>query len=425
MSQNTSSVALKQQEGQGQAKRPHIYELDPMRACTAFSVVAVHVLAFTMFLNQTGLGVEIQNAVVVTFHFTREVFLFVTAFALVYVYYDKAFPLKQFWKKRGIGVLFPYVVWSIVYIWVNAPPRSATSFVSTALFDILTGSASYQLYYILLTLQFYLLFPLFLLFLRRVAHHPWIVLGISFVLQVLLFYVDFHVLQSNTASLPAFWRVFAQYQGSFVLIYQFYFVLGSFAALYFQQVRAFLLRHGKLVVGTFVLMLVALWLHFALQVRVYGEPLSLATSVLQPEMVFFSVAIIAFALWLACRWAVKTVERSPSRHFWGKLSDASFGVYLVHALVLTFLLRLVVPAMPSIWPVAVRVLLTWLLTVIGATAWSLLLLNIPILSRLVGRAGPRRKAAAPQRAPLPDQRARERIEEQSGSHVPQPQHIHG
>ena len=404
-----------------QSKRPHIYELDPLRTCTAFSVVAVHVLAFTVLLNQTGLGVQIQNAVVVTFHFTREVFLFVTAFALVYVYNGRAFPFMQFWKKRGIGTLLPYVVWSIVYVCVNTPAQSPASFVHTALFDILTGNASYQLYYILLTLQFYLIFPLFLLCLRHLAHHPWIVLCISFALQVLLFYTDFHVLQSNTSALPVFWQIFAQFQDRFVLIYQFYFVLGGITALYFQQVRSFLLRYGTLVVSTLTVLLVALWLHFFLQVRVYGEPLGNATSVLQPIMVFYSGAIILFALWLACRWAVKTgrEEHPLSRRFWGKLSDASFGVYLIHALVLTYVLKWVVPAMPTTWFVAVRVILTWLLTVGGATALSLLLMNIPIVSRLVGRTGPQRMESV-RRAQLLDQHLRDRIEEKSHSHV---QHI--
>jgi surface polysaccharide O-acyltransferase-like enzyme len=408
-----------------QSKRPHIYELDPLRACTAFSVVAVHVLAFTVFLNHTEIAFQIQNAVVVTFHFTREVFLFVTAFALVYVYNGRALSFTQFWKKRSIGTLLPYVVWSIVYVYVNTPAQSPAAFAQTALFDILTGNASYQLYYILLTLQFYLIFPLFLLFLRRVAHHPWIVLGITLLLQVLLFYADFHVLQSNTSALPAFWQVFAKYQDRFVLIYPFYFVLGGVTALYFQQVRSFLLRHGKLVVGVFAALLVALWLHFALQVRVYGEPLGYATSVLQPIMVFYSGAIILFALWLACRWAVKTNrdERPPSRRFWGMLSDASFGVYLVHALVLTYLLKWVVPAMPLTWFVVIRVFLIWLLTVSGATALSLLLMNIPIASRLVGRTGPQRKKSEPRPVPFLDQPVRSRGEEPGFSHVQQTRHI--
>lgn len=408
-----------------QSKRPHIYELDPLRACTAFGVVAVHVLAFTAFLNHSEIGIQIQNAFVVAFHFTRAVFLFVTAFALAYVYNGKAFPFRQFWKKRGLGTLLPYVVWSIIYVWVNTQAKTPAAFFQTVLVDILTGNASYQLYYILLTLQFYLIFPLFLLFLRHCAHHPWLVLAISFALQALLFYVDFHTLQGDTARLPAFWQFFAQYQGRFVLLYQFYFVLGGLTALYFQQVKTFLLHYGKLIGGVFLVFLAALWFHFALQVRVYGEPLGYATSVLQPIMVFYSGAVILFALWLACRWAVKTDQEKHPRGYrlWRMLSDASFGVYLIHALVLTYLLKWLVPAMPTTWFVAVRVIFTWLLTVSGATAFTILLMHIPIASRLVGRTRPQKRERVPHQSQLLDQPIKGMIEEKSHSHMQQTQHI--
>jgi probable poly-beta-1,6-N-acetyl-D-glucosamine export protein len=370
-----------------QVKRPHIYELDPIRICTAVSVVGVHVLFYTLPLNQTTAGLQIQNAFITALHFTREVFIFVTAFALVYVYYGKPFSLKQFWQKRSIGVVLPYVVWSMVYVWVNMPAKTAGTFASTALIDILTGNASYQLYYILLTLQFYLIFPLFLLFLRRCASHPWTVLAVSFVLQVLLFYVDYHTLQQGALASSPFWQAVSDFQNRFVLVYQFYFVLGGFTALYFQQVKAFLLRHGKVIMGSFLLATAGLWLHFAIQVNVYHESIAYATSVLQPAMVFYSVAVVFFALWLAGRWASKTNQEKRPRgyRFWQVLSDSSFGVYLIHALLLTALLKWVVPAMPTTWFVAARVLLTWLLAAGGAAAITILLLNIPVASRLVGR----------------------------------------
>lgn len=408
-----------------QFKRPHIYELDPLRVCTAFSVVAVHVLAFTVFLNHTEMGIQIQNAFVVMFHFTREVFLFVTAFALVYVYGGKAFPFKDFWKKRSIGILLPYVAWSVIYILVNTGVRTPATFFHTLLIDILTGNASYQLYYITLTLQFYLIFPLFLLFLRKCAHHPWIVLSISFALQVLLFYVDFHTLQVNMAALSPFWQFFALYQGRFVLIYQFYFVLGGLTALYFQEVRAFLLSHGKIIAGVFLVVLAALWIHFAIQLGIYKESLNYATSVLQPSMVFYSTTVILFILWLACRWAVKTNQKKQPRghHIWQTLSDASFGVYLVHALFLTYVLEFVVPAMPTTWFVGIRVFLTWFLAAGGAAALSVLLMNIPIASRLVGRPGPRRKKSVSQQTPLLDQPIRNVVEEKSHSQVRETQHV--
>src|SRR5438045_8838966 len=104
-------------------------------------------------------------------HFTREVFIFVTAFALVYVYYGKPFATRRFWARRSIGVLLPYCIWSVVSVWVNIPGQSPATFIRTAIVDILTGNASYQLYYILLTYQFYILLPLFCLFMKRDPPH--------------------------------------------------------------------------------------------------------------------------------------------------------------------------------------------------------------------------------------------------------------
>jgi len=376
-----------------QSKRPHIYEIDPLRACTAFSVVGVHVLAATLFLNQAAPGVQIQNALIVALHYTREMFIFITAFALAYVYFERSFSLKQFWLKRGLGVLLPYVIWSLIYIWANHPGISGEKFLQLSLIDIPTGNASYQLYYILLSLEFYALLPLFLLFLKRCKHHPWIVLSVSFVLQLLIYYADFHTLQQNTPT-SGFWYEFEQYQDRFILIYQFYFVLGGFVALYFQQVRSFLLRHGTIVAGGFFLALATLWLHFVVQIDVYHESIPYASSVLQPIMAFFCVAIILFMLWLTSRWASRTgpVEHPRGYRIWQVLADASFGVYLIHVLILDQVFRWAVPAMPKTWFVGVRVFLVWLLTAGGATAITILLLNIPIASRLVGHEDLRRSS---------------------------------
>src|SRR5205823_10512004 len=101
----------------------------------------------------------------------------------------------------------------------------------------------------------------------------------------------------------------------FLLTYQFFFILGGLAALSLKQARAFVLSHGKWIVSGFVLALAALWLHFLLQVDVYHESLSYATSVLQPVMVFYSPVVIMLLCWLACRWASRTdrLGTNPSR----------------------------------------------------------------------------------------------------------------
>src|SRR5271166_5789320 len=68
------------------AHRFHLYEIDAVRAVTALCVVGVHVVAITVFLTHTVAGELVQNAVVSALHFTREIFVAITSFVMVYGY---------------------------------------------------------------------------------------------------------------------------------------------------------------------------------------------------------------------------------------------------------------------------------------------------------------------------------------------------
>jgi membrane-bound acyltransferase YfiQ involved in biofilm formation len=364
-----------------------------LRVITALAVVAVHVLAMSAVLDRTPRALYIQFGVVHALHFTREVFVFVTAMALVYAYYDKPFSPSRFWKRRGIGILLPYVVWSVVYVALSPPSRSPLPFVGTLLWDLLTGGASYQLYYILLTIQFYLLLPWFLRMLRQVARHPWRVLGASFALQIGLLWAASGLLTAHPW-LPG--GVQAQLPlvcDRCVLLYQFYFVLGAMAALHVRDVRAFLLRRGIVLVATAIAALIAWEAHYVVAVAVTHMSVAGASSVVQPGMAVYSAAMIGLLYWLVYRDLAPGSPGSPgspraapgqrSGDIWRALSNAAFGIYLVHPLFLSATLTLVVPHLQS-WPVALLVPSIWLLTVSAATSLSLLLLATPLLSRLVG-----------------------------------------
>ena len=73
---------------------------------------------------------------------------------------------------------------------------------------------------------------------------------------------------------------------------------------------------------------------------------------------------------------------------WRLLADASFGVYLMHPLFITFALTHPALVAPTVLPEPLRVLAVWLLAVVGSSLVSILLLRTPILSRLVGRSTP-------------------------------------
>ncbi len=391
--QEPGQVGEQQLRQSGRAQRAHLYELDPLRALTALCVVGVHVVSLTVFLNQAAWGMLVQDALVAALHYTREMFMFVSAFALTYVYYGKPFRVGRFYKKRAIGVLIPYCIWSAIYIRVNLPGLSPGAFLSTTAIAVLNGNASFQLYFILISLEFYVVFPLFMKFMQLVEHHPWKTLAASFILQVVMMSLDFKYLQLGTLASSGFWLFVSQHQDSFFLTYQFYFILGGFAAIYMQQVRSFLLRHGRLLITCFVLALLGLWACFYVQVEYLHISLGYATSVLQPDMVFFSPLMIALLSWVAARWAgrVNAAGYPKGHRFWRTLSDVSFGVYLIHVLILYDLLHMLLPALPGMWPVALRVFVIWLLTAGLSVIASIILMNIPVVSRLVGRERPSKR----------------------------------
>src|SRR5207244_11619106 len=105
------------------------------------------------------------------------------------------------------------------------------------------------------------------LFLKLVAQHPCKVLSISLVIQVVLYYADYRWLQQGTVASSGFLQIVAGFQDRFVLVYQFYFVLGGFTALYFQQIRSFLLRYGWISACVMVAGLAVLLLLLVFQLR--------------------------------------------------------------------------------------------------------------------------------------------------------------
>lgn len=370
-------------------RKPHLRHLDRLRIITALSVVAVHVLANSTFLDK-GFGAQVAQAMFITsFHFTREVFMFVTALALVYVYYGKPFDTGHFWKRRALGVLLPYSVWSIIYVLANVRPTSIGAFLGSSALAILTGDASYQLYYILLTLEFYIIFPFVLRALPLLARRLKTTLIVSFILEVIILFFIRNILPTIALPSTANFLV-GQFTDRFVLVYQFYFVLGALTALHLPQIKAFLLRHGPWMIAAGCFALIALEINFLVQVAPSNSAMGRAVAVLQPMMAPYSLGAIAFLYWLALVLTQRVERRKAVRteRVWHQLSDAAFGVYLVHPLFIGAALAVFVPPVRAYLPAGLTIFIVWAITAFCSVTSTVLLLKIPVLSRLVGRAAP-------------------------------------
>ncbi len=61
-------------------------------------------------------------------------------------------------------------------------------------------------------------------------------------------------------------------------------------------------------------------------------------------MVIYAIGIAAFLYWLATRWATRRAPHPPrGAGFWVLLSNASFGIYLIHAYILEQAMVYLVP----------------------------------------------------------------------------------
>jgi poly(3-hydroxybutyrate) depolymerase/surface polysaccharide O-acyltransferase-like enzyme len=367
---------------QTQKKRPHIFEIDLIRAITVFSVVAIHSLSYTTFLTTSTAGRELINLIGHSLHFNREMFMFVTGLVLTYVYYHRPFSAKKFWLKRAFFVVVPYAVWSILYVFLNNPWQGWPAYLKLSAWNIFTGDASFQLYYILLSVQFYLIFPLFLLFLKKIERYPWQSLAIGLVVQLVFLYIDFNFLQIGPYSSIPTVKAFVNYQDRFFFIYEFFFLLGGFAAIYMDSVRTFLRAKGKYIGGVFFVSLTLYALYYYRQVLQLGFSPSHATSVLQPVVVLYSTVVIVFIAWLTLLWEKK-------KKFYGLvkvISDTSFGIYLVHVLMLTYVVRYFLPLLSPAIPVPVKDVSVLLIAFGLSVILCYIFLKIPLLSWTIGRA---------------------------------------
>ena len=357
-------------------KKAHIFEIDFLRAVTVFSVVTIHTFSScTYLLANSKTGTKLINLFVHSLHYNREIFIFVTGLVLTYVYYHRTFSTKKFLLRRFLLIFIPYALWTLLYeLYHNT--------LGNFWMDILTGGASYQLYYISLALEYYLLFPLILKFIRKAKKHLVLIIGISFIVQLLFNYVDYAYFQTGTLShLPLIKLYVAKFQKEFFMSYQFFFLFGAVVAVHINKVYRFMQKYGYFspIIFGIALLLYALYFFHQLDIK---EGTLRAMNVIQPSVLLYSTVIIFVFSWLSILWAQKKRFFSIIK----AISDVSFGIFFVHIMILDSLILYFVPQISSMTPVLGTIILVDLLTFTASVLFCLLLMRTRFLSWTIGRA---------------------------------------
>jgi len=225
-------------------KRPlKLPQLDLFRFFAICGVISVH-------SSSTAAAVDgihskyfpIFNVMNIFFKFGTPCFIFLSSFVLFYNYYnrpDTGALIARFYRKRTLYIIVPYLLISVAYFFFNkginhSPWLGWHDEAARFLKKLSTGSVHTHLYFVFINMQFYLLFPLFLVLLKKLKWAAVWAFPVGLALQWA------YVLLNHEYKFQ--WYI---PKGSLSITYLSYYMLGAFTAIYFDRLRLWLTSSWK------------------------------------------------------------------------------------------------------------------------------------------------------------------------------------
>jgi peptidoglycan/LPS O-acetylase OafA/YrhL len=296
-----------------------------VRALTFSCVIAVHTISTVNPIDSKP-----WDGAVVLLHFTRSAFFVLSAMVLTTRYADRGPRPVSFWRRRFVLVGIPFIAWTLIYsaIGLAAVPRSFGESVIAVLYNLGTGRGWFHLYFLLVSLQFYLLFPLFIRLLRATMGRHCYLIAVSALLQ---FGYDLWVHDPAPTGAKAAYLHFAE---AYVMSYQFFLVLGGVIAMHRHEVEAWLRSHQRITVTALVATGIFAEGRYVWAVLTGTHPM-FASDVFQVGVMLWSIAAVGAVYTVGIRWADRRGDGSSVGSRWvERASNRSFGVFLVHPLIL-------------------------------------------------------------------------------------------
>jgi peptidoglycan/LPS O-acetylase OafA/YrhL len=352
--------------------RQRLDQVDAMRPMKQAGVISTHVL--TSFVPAAA--AVSMNAVLLLTHFSREGFFFISACMLTYAYRDIGRGgLRRFYGRRLLSVAVPYLCWSVIYFCYLLPTAHYSSqAVALEKFGEELATGYYQLYFLVIILQYYLVFPLLMMFLRRTRGHHGLIVAIAALGHVALMTL-------------MHWNIVPALRGGWLFEftpYAFYLIAGSIAAFHLEAVNDWLLRNARLVLGLTVAAALFAEAVYFLAADGVTTILGSGNDPFQPSVIPFDLGAIA-CLYLLGVTLVKPGRPRRLRAAVRVGSDNAYGVYLTQMLFINVLIWTGWARLDAViwWPVlcAATVALVFLAGV-GLTS---LLARTPLAVPLTGR----------------------------------------
>lgn len=367
----------------------------PSRALTADVVRVVLFTGVVVAHSVNGINnapedIRAAGLVGVLLHLTRYGFVAVTLFVLVLSMRGRTMSPTTFWRRRFGLVVWPYLAWTLVYsitdhlVIAGNPFPDIRSYATGLAQSVVTGDGKYQLYFLLISMQIYLVFPLLARLLARNAHRPWRLIIAGAVIQVTMFVV-YQYLPRPTGRV---WDAIYEHAWQTLPMYALFIAIGAVTAQHHAAVESWLRIHAIPVLAAGLVGSSVSVGAYLLATGPADVPLN-ATTPWNPLMLPWLVGGLVM-LWLgAMLWDdLRAAGHQVGSAIVSAATLRAFGVFAVHPLILDVLARIGLFDALYTWFPSSASLRTTVLTVL-TLALSLLLVDVllrtPLSRWLVGR----------------------------------------
>ncbi|WCN38669.1 acyltransferase [Aneurinibacillus uraniidurans] len=294
-------------------------ELDWMRSFAALSVIMIHVTSGYVIANPAAYVVN------QAMRYAVPLFIILSGFLLFYVDRNRdQLSWSSFYKKRFSKIVAPYLIWTVIYTLYTYHDAVAAGqygkWLAALKVDLIRGTGFVHLYFLLIMVQLYAIYPLLWKWLQK---HAASFLAVTFVVtvfsQTMIYFHALHIVH-----LP---RLVVPYVILFPL-WLFYFGAGMYVAKHNETITSALsgwtVQLGIMYIASFGLLL--LDSHYT---HTYD-------SSIKPTVMVY--CFVSYAFFLSIAMKLKDVRGQLAR-FSDWLAIQSFLVFLLHPLVLVWIQR--------------------------------------------------------------------------------------
>jgi surface polysaccharide O-acyltransferase-like enzyme len=295
-----------------------ILSIDLLKILAILGVIVIH--TYEKALSQTSydiLGHPFIFLVERSARFAVPLFFIISGY-LLFHRYSKQYSLKEFYWKRCIRLLIPYLIWSTIYIFLLEKAKVHDLSLPLIINNYIMGSASIQLYFIPSILILYFLFPLLQRITNKITIQVFFVLSI---VEIALLYIDYFIMP-----LPLYYPLRT------ALLNMYPFILGMLTVKYQNEISLLVKKYYYLLLGLLLTTLYILYFQTRYDALKYHS-IYYIDSQWQP-FIFLYAIVLWFLLVLK-----DNLERFKKKLIF--FSQLTFFVFFIHVIYLNLFWRII------------------------------------------------------------------------------------